>query len=33
MESAKRSFENSRKKINEIMFDVGYSDAKHLEQF
>ncbi|MEP6676986.1 MAG: helix-turn-helix domain-containing protein [Ferruginibacter sp.] len=28
IESAKRSFENSQKNINEIMFDVGYTDAK-----
>ena len=28
IESAKRSFENSRKNINEVMFDVGYTDSK-----
>jgi len=28
IESAKRSFENSRKTINEVMYDVGYSDEK-----
>ncbi len=28
MESAKRAFETSRKTINEVMYDVGYSDAK-----
>ncbi len=28
MEVAKRCFENSRKSINEVMFDVGYSDTK-----
>jgi transcriptional regulator GlxA family with amidase domain len=28
VESAKRSLEQSRKTINEIMFDVGYSDVK-----
>lgn len=28
IESAKRSFENSRKNINEVMFDVGYTDTK-----
>ncbi|HEY0091090.1 MAG TPA: AraC family transcriptional regulator, partial [Flavobacterium sp.] len=28
IEFAKRSFENSRKNINEVMFDVGYSDTK-----
>jgi len=28
MESAKRSFETSRKNINEVMFDVGYTDTK-----
>ena len=28
MEAAKRNFENSRKNINEVMFDVGYTDTK-----
>jgi YesN/AraC family two-component response regulator len=28
MEAAKKGFENSRKNINEIMDDVGYSDTK-----
>jgi transcriptional regulator GlxA family with amidase domain len=28
MEAAKRSFENSRKQINEVMYDVGYTDTK-----
>jgi len=28
IESAKKAFETSRKTINEIMYDVGYSDAK-----
>jgi transcriptional regulator GlxA family with amidase domain len=28
IETAKRSFENSRKNINEVMMDVGYSDTK-----
>ena len=28
MEAAKRSFETSRKNINEVMFDVGYADTK-----
>ena len=28
IESAKRSFENSRKNINEVMLDVGYTDTK-----
>lgn len=28
MEAAKRCFENSRKSISEVMFDVGYSDNK-----
>ncbi len=28
VEAAKRSFETSRKNINEVMFDVGYSDTK-----
>lgn len=28
IESAKRSFECSRKNINEVMFDVGYTDTK-----
>ncbi|MES2431005.1 MAG: helix-turn-helix domain-containing protein [Bacteroidota bacterium] len=28
IESAKRSFENSRKNINEVMFNIGYTDTK-----
>jgi len=28
IEAAKRSFENSRKHINEVMYDVGYTDTK-----
>jgi len=28
VEAAKRSFESSRKNINEIMFNVGYNDIK-----
>lgn len=28
VEAAKRSFENSRKNMNEVMFDVGYTDSK-----
>ncbi len=28
IEAAKRSFESSRKNINEVMYDVGYSDTK-----
>lgn len=28
VEAAKRSFESTRKNINEVMFDVGYSDTK-----
>jgi transcriptional regulator GlxA family with amidase domain len=28
MEAAKRSFETSRKNINEVMFEVGYNDTK-----
>jgi len=28
IESAKRAFETSRKTINEVMYEVGYSDAK-----
>jgi len=28
IESAKKAFENSRKNINEVMYDVGYSDVK-----
>jgi transcriptional regulator GlxA family with amidase domain len=28
IENAKRSFETSRKNINEVMYDVGYSDTK-----
>lgn len=28
VESAKKAFENSRKTVNEVMYDVGYSDVK-----
>lgn len=28
IEAAKRSFENNRKNINEVMYDVGYTDTK-----
>jgi transcriptional regulator GlxA family with amidase domain len=28
IETAKRSFENSRKNINEVMYDTGYTDTK-----
>jgi transcriptional regulator GlxA family with amidase domain len=28
VESAKKAFETSRKTVNEVMYDVGYSDAK-----
>lgn len=28
MEAAKRQFENSKKTINEVMYDIGYSDSK-----
>jgi len=28
VEAAKKAFENSRKTINEVMYDVGYSDVK-----
>ena len=28
IEAAKRSFETSRKNINEVMYDVGYTDTK-----
>jgi transcriptional regulator GlxA family with amidase domain len=28
IEAAKRNIENSRKNINEVMFDVGYTDTK-----
>jgi transcriptional regulator GlxA family with amidase domain len=28
IEAAKRSFESSRKTINEVMLDVGYNDTK-----
>jgi transcriptional regulator GlxA family with amidase domain len=28
IEAAKRSFEKSRKNVNEVMFDVGYTDTK-----
>ena len=28
VEAAKKSFENTRLNINEVMYDVGYNDAK-----
>jgi len=28
IEAAKKAFETSRKTVNEVMYDVGYSDAK-----
>jgi YesN/AraC family two-component response regulator len=28
IEAAKRSFESSRKNINEVMYNVGYTDTK-----
>jgi transcriptional regulator GlxA family with amidase domain len=28
IESAKKSFETTRKNINEVMYEVGYSDVK-----
>src|SRR5438105_8354581 len=28
IEAAKKAFENTRKIINEVMYDVGYSDVK-----
>ena len=28
VEAAKKNFESSRKNVNEVMYDVGYSDAK-----
>ena len=28
VEAAKKQFENSRKNINEVMYDVGYNDPK-----
>jgi transcriptional regulator GlxA family with amidase domain len=28
IEAAKKSFENSRKNINEVMYDIGYTDTK-----
>jgi len=28
VEAAKRAFENSRKNVNEVMYDVGYTDTK-----
>ena len=28
IEAAKRSFEDSRKNVSEVMFDVGYTDTK-----
>ncbi len=27
-EAAKKSFESSKKNINEVMYDVGYNDTK-----
>jgi transcriptional regulator GlxA family with amidase domain len=32
MESAKKAFESSRKTINEVMYEVGYSDVKAFRQ-
>lgn len=32
IESAKKTFETSRKNINEVMYDVGYSDLKAFRQ-
>jgi transcriptional regulator GlxA family with amidase domain len=32
IEAAKRSFESSRKNINEVMYDVGYTDTKAFRQ-
>lgn len=32
VESAKKAFENTRKTINEVMYDVGYSDVKAFRQ-
>lgn len=32
IESAKKTFETSRKNINEVMYDVGYSDVKAFRQ-
>jgi transcriptional regulator GlxA family with amidase domain len=28
IEAAKKSFETSRKNVNEVMYDVGYTDTK-----
>lgn len=28
IEAAKRQFESSRKNINEVMYDIGYTDTK-----
>jgi AraC-like DNA-binding protein len=28
VEAAKKAFESSRKTVNEVMYDVGYSDVK-----
>ena len=28
MEAAKRSLENTRKQVNDVMFEVGYTDSK-----
>lgn len=32
IESAKKEFETSRKKINEVMYEVGYVDVKALRE-
>jgi transcriptional regulator GlxA family with amidase domain len=32
IEAAKKAFENSRKTINEVMYDVGYSDVKSFRE-
>jgi YesN/AraC family two-component response regulator len=28
IEAAKKAFESTRKNVNEVMYDVGYSDVK-----
>ena len=32
IEAAKKTFENSRKTINEVMYEVGYTDAKSFRE-
>jgi YesN/AraC family two-component response regulator len=32
IEAAKKQFESTRKTVNEVMYDVGYSDTKAFRQ-